>query len=65
MSNEEPAVVDLFAGAGGLSNGFEQAGFNLIGALEHEEIACETLKENHSDDLTIYQRDIKEVGAYE
>lgn len=65
MSEKEPAVVDLFAGAGGLSNGFEQAGFNLIGALEHEEIACETLKANHSDDLTVYQRDIQEVGAEE
>lgn len=65
MSEEEPTVVDLFAGAGGLSNGFEQAGYDIIGALEQDETASETLKENHENGLTVYQKDIREVDAEE
>ena len=29
-----PVVVDLFAGAGGISLGFEQAGFDVAAAVE-------------------------------
>ena len=64
-SEEGPVAVDLFAGAGGLSSGFEQAGFHVVGALEQDEIACRTLRTNHGDDLTIYQDDIREVDAEE
>ena len=32
-------IIDLFAGAGGLSNGFEQTGkFEVIGAVEVNEV---------------------------
>lgn len=36
--------VDLFAGAGGLSEGFIRAGFNPIAHVEMDEAACYTLK---------------------
>lgn len=36
--------IDLFAGAGGLSEGFIQAGFNPIAHVEMEKAACYTLK---------------------
>ena len=38
-------VVDLFAGCGGLSLGFEANGFKTIG-YEMDEKACETYKQN-------------------
>lgn len=37
-------VVDLFAGAGGLTEGFVRAGFNPILAVEQDKDACETLR---------------------
>ncbi len=36
--------IDLFAGAGGLSEGFNQAGFEPIAHVEMENSACNTLR---------------------
>jgi DNA (cytosine-5)-methyltransferase 1 len=42
--NKKPNYIDLFAGAGGLSEGFIRAGFNPVAHVEMNKYACETLK---------------------
>jgi DNA (cytosine-5)-methyltransferase 1 len=40
-------IVDLFCGAGGLSKGFEWAGYKIIAANDKYKQACETYRLNH------------------
>lgn len=45
MSNKKYSFIDLFAGCGGLSEGFMQTGcFNAIAHVEIDKWCCETLK---------------------
>lgn len=41
---ENPTFIDLFAGAGGMSEGFVRAKFNPVAHVEIEEAACNTLR---------------------
>ena len=43
MAGKRPCFLDLFAGAGGLSEGFIRAGFNPIAHVEMAKAACFTL----------------------
>lgn len=45
---EGVTAIDLFAGCGGLSKGFEMAGFEVLAGLDIDESACLTWKENHT-----------------
>ncbi len=47
-------VLDLFSGCGGLSLGFEQAGFKVILANDNWEIALKTFKKNFPETQIIY-----------
>lgn len=60
-------VLDLFCGAGGLSYGFESAGFNVLLGIDNDAKALETFELNHKGAKSIcgditqieYEKDIK------
>lgn len=59
-NGDKRLAIDLFAGAGGLSQGLKEAGFKIIVANELHHDACETYRENHPDTRLI-ESDIKKV----
>lgn len=60
-------VIDLFCGCGGLSYGFESAGFNILLGIDNDAKALEVFEKNHKNAKTIcgditqitYAKDIK------
>lgn len=54
------AIVDLFAGCGGMSLGFELAGFTPVIANELDEWACQTYARNHRGTVAV-ARDIRDL----
>lgn len=53
--------IELFAGAGGLALGLEQAGFEEIALVEIDHIACETLRINRPN-WNILEEDVVEFS---
>lgn len=52
MKQQNPSeftVIDLFCGAGGLSEGFRQAGFRVLAGLDYDEAAGATFAATHPD----------------
>lgn len=62
-------VVDLFSGAGGLSRGFMDAGFNVILGVDFDDAALKTFKANHGDaevmKIDLFNHDnLKQITKY-
>lgn len=57
-------AIDLFSGAGGLSYGFECAGFNILLGIDNDEKALETFELNHKNAKSICG-DITEISYIE
>lgn len=47
ISSNYQNVFDICCGAGGLSLGFSQAGFNILGGIDNQTSSIETIKYNH------------------
>lgn len=59
-ANERPICVDLFAGVGGLALGFEQAGFDVVAAVEYDPIHAAVHQLNFPESAVICS-DIRRV----
>ena len=46
-------VLDLFCGCGGLSKGFEQAGYNILLGIDFWDVSLKTYKHNHKNSDTL------------
>jgi len=57
-----PAVVSLFAGAGGMAQGFAVAGFEIAFATDNDKGCLETFEANHPG-VAIVEADIRSVTA--
>lgn len=57
-----PKAVDLFCGAGGLTEGLRQAGYRVIGAVDVDPLACNTYRLNHRR-VKVWQIDISRLSG--
>jgi DNA (cytosine-5)-methyltransferase 1 len=64
-------VVDLFSGAGGLTEGFYKEGYNVVAHIEKDKWACETLRTRicyyylkEKGDLNSYYEYLKNSDSY-
>jgi DNA (cytosine-5)-methyltransferase 1 len=55
-------TVDLFAGCGGFSLGFQQAGFNIVAAFDHWQPAIDIYRDNFNH--PIFNQDLGDVEGY-
>lgn len=59
MSNSSLTAIDLFCGAGGLSQGLDDAGYEVLWGIDHEEKTKPTYEANHDCEMTV--GDIRET----
>lgn len=61
VANRSYTCVELFAGAGGLALGLEEAGFEDVGLIEWDKYACDTLRLNRPK-WNVIQGDVVEIA---
>lgn len=57
---KQKTAIDLFSGAGGLTQGLKQAGFKVIGAIENNPVCIKSFKMNHPEVL-LKETDITKI----
>ncbi len=60
----ELTAIDLFCGAGGLTEGLKQAGFSVLGAVEKEPVAANAYQLNHKETY-LWNMDIQRLKGKE
>ncbi len=55
MSNKNYRVLDLFCGAGGFSEGFRKAGYEIVSGIDNDPFALETYSKNFPEAIAIKQ----------
>jgi DNA (cytosine-5)-methyltransferase 1 len=61
-SRRFPTAIDLFSGAGGLTQGLRWARFKVLGAVEIDPLAVETYRANFSG-VRLWRTDIRELSV--
>jgi len=63
LLEQKPIFVDFFAGAGGLSCGFTQAGFRVCLADDHDDVCVRTYRYNHPElpSNKVIKEDIRKI----
>lgn len=64
IKRKKITYIDLFAGAGGISQGFDREGFENIFALDYDEDSCETYEQNFPKH-TILNKKIEDLSEQE
>jgi DNA (cytosine-5)-methyltransferase 1 len=59
-----PSIVDLFSGAGGLAEGFRQAGYKVLAGADYDPDACATFAANFPEAATI-PGDLRDAETHE
>ncbi len=62
LDERRPLAVDLFCGAGGMSLGFEQAGFDIVAAVEYDPVHALIHRYNFPE-CNVLCRDIRRLRA--
>lgn len=62
-SADGPSAIDCFAGCGGMTEGLQQAGFRVVGAIENDPKACDVYAANHPA-VRLWRDDIKLVTVH-
>lgn len=50
---KELNIIDLFCGCGGLSKGFEKAGFNVLLGIDKDDAALVSFQKNHNNSISL------------
>ena len=58
-------VIDLFCGAGGLSLGFKQAGYNVLCGVDFDEPSLETYNHNMDGAIGLKEDLYNELSGYD